>query len=307
MQSAHYSNGSITTLNACLLLVTAILTGIAVAWSSFNEYSGWFSLTILLLLGIPHGAVDHLIDLGSKGKTNFDPMFYVQYLLLMGIMGGIWLLSSGFALLMFLGISAFHFGQSQWHGIGLNKAVSYLLYFSWGTLILSTVIFFNLEQCVDLIAGMGWDFTSEWFTRKFWLWSLVTSMVLVVAILPYAWMINKIQFKQIALELLFIQLLLLLSITTDALFTFAVYFGVWHSVKALILEYEFLNKVVKTPARFILQLLPYTLMALIGLFSLHIIFKLYLPEVSIYMVLFVLISLLTVPHLVIMHPVYESN
>src|SRR6056297_3409000 len=73
---------------------------------------------MILFIGIPHGATDYLIFQslsqpmwGSREMTHF----YFNYVLLMGSYALLWWLTPTAALVVFIAISIYHFGQSNWN------------------------------------------------------------------------------------------------------------------------------------------------------------------------------------------------
>ena len=87
----------------------------------------------LFILGIPHGALDHLTE--SLFSTNkITVRFVVTYLLLMVPIFLIWMLSPLVGLLFFLIYSSWHFGQTDFKSWGLE---SNTFAFIWGVVLLS--------------------------------------------------------------------------------------------------------------------------------------------------------------------------
>ena len=70
-----------------------------------------YSSLFILLIGIPHGAIDHILLFRKREMSQLT--FYSIYL---GLIVGfiiLWHITPIFSLLFFLLISAFHFGESQ--------------------------------------------------------------------------------------------------------------------------------------------------------------------------------------------------
>lgn len=69
-----------------------------------------------LLFGLPHGAIDHLVALGLAGKgLNTRSLFCVAglYLLLSILYGCLWLTAPGLAIVGFLMMTTYHWGQAD--------------------------------------------------------------------------------------------------------------------------------------------------------------------------------------------------
>jgi len=91
------------------------LTILLIALNSHPFVQSIIGYSILLVgmiaVGLPHGAVDHLIS--SKGlNTQITPKFVLTYLGLMTVMGVLWFIFPNATLLTFLLFSALHFGQA---------------------------------------------------------------------------------------------------------------------------------------------------------------------------------------------------
>ena len=105
----------------------------------------------LVLVGIPHGAVDHRV-LGPSGLAPWNLKFLLSYLGLMAGMGGVWMLSPPIALALFVLFSAWHFGETEFEAWNIpHKGLA----FGWGMLLLCAIIGAHLSEVIPLLAGMG--------------------------------------------------------------------------------------------------------------------------------------------------------
>jgi hypothetical protein len=76
----------------------------------------------LVTIGIPHGAVDHLLESG-KWEFRKAPAFIVKYMAWAAAMAGLWLVAPGVALVLFLLYSSLHFGQADGKLWQLNRSI----------------------------------------------------------------------------------------------------------------------------------------------------------------------------------------
>ena len=86
-----------------------------------------FFVKLILLTGIPHGSLDHLIQEANDKRQNrvYDfAKFIVKYLLLMAVYGLAWYWFSGISLMVFLIISAWHFGETDLENVPLNHLLN---------------------------------------------------------------------------------------------------------------------------------------------------------------------------------------
>jgi len=120
----------------------------------------------LATVGIPHGAVDHLLESGHWVSRS-TPKFILVYLAYSFAMALFWYLSPKLALCLFLFYSSWHFGQSDGEQWGLGSVFSYL----WGC----TVLFYLLgthynetNEILKSISGVRMPFSSPvWLIAPF--------------------------------------------------------------------------------------------------------------------------------------------
>ena len=108
---------------------------------------------ILLLVGIPHGGIDHLIH-----NPNIRPQglasFILRYLLLMLGYGLLWWFLPLAALIAFLGMSAYHFGQSHFLEQGKLENKEGLLYLLKGAFFLFIILFGDWAMTQEILSSM---------------------------------------------------------------------------------------------------------------------------------------------------------
>ena len=101
----------------------------------------------LIIVGIPHGAMDHILE--SRGeKTNFTASFILKYLGLMGLMYVIWQINAPVALILFLGYSAWHFGESDFRELNIEGNWKS---FSWGLWLLVSILTLHLTELNEFL------------------------------------------------------------------------------------------------------------------------------------------------------------
>lgn len=120
----------------------------------------------LATVGIPHGAVDHLLESGHWVSRS-TPRFILVYLAYSFAMALFWYLSPKLALCLFLFYSSWHFGQSDGDQWGFGSMFSYL----WGC----TVLFYLLgthynetNEILKSISGVTMPFSAPvWLITPF--------------------------------------------------------------------------------------------------------------------------------------------
>ena len=246
---------------------------------------------ILMLVGIPHGGIDHLIhnpQIGSAGLLRF----LLRYLLLMLAYGLIWWLLPLAALLAFLGMSAYHFGQSHFIGRPQHAKLDGLLFMCKGSFFLAVILFGNWQETIDILQPI----TSINLGPN---QRLILIGLLLGATLGTQFVKGDSLCKEDAMDYLVLAPLLFLS---PLLISFIVYFGFWHSMPSMLAEYAYLKTIpaFDSPAKFGKQLLPFSGISLVGIVLLLVLGMEFLDSSELYLLFFILISLISLPHILYM-------
>ncbi|MEM7109471.1 MAG: Brp/Blh family beta-carotene 15,15'-dioxygenase [Bacteroidota bacterium] len=274
-----------------------------------EEIQAYLFLLILVTVGIPHGALDHKIIFSNKSYGKKDKVkFYVTYVVLMVITGLCWFINAQWSFILFLFISAFHFGQSQFYYVNLKGILGGLLYLSWGVFLLSSIIWLNLGECIDFFLSLPQLRAETYITSTIIGMSVILSFIMFSGLVSYALIKRKMSFKALGYEVVSLLIIIGLAAKTTAVMAFIVYFGLWHSLISLSLEYKHLNN--KNPnfrfGDFIKELLPHSTIAFLFMAVFYWYSFSYEWTISPYMLFIILISIITVPHLFVMGRMYNS-
>jgi lycopene beta-cyclase len=143
-----FKNQFIQPIFLCFLTIIFILLGNN---ESLQETAGyWFIAIGLITIGIPHGAVDHLLETG-KWEYKKSPVFIIKYLLLSFIVLALWYWIPALGLILFLIYSSWHFGQADAKVFGLSVTSSFL----WGTSVLLYIVGTHQTETNQILAFMG--------------------------------------------------------------------------------------------------------------------------------------------------------
>lgn len=266
-----------------------------------------YSSLSILLFGIPHGAIDHIIFFKKRQLTKLK--FYLVYL---GLIVGfvlMWHIAPVLSLILFLLISAFHFGESQFEDIKITKVLKNIFFFFWGIALLATLIYYNINELANVTAYFDDTLAFE----KVYDIKKVTILYYVTNIITIASMILMAVYKQIKIERLLSEFFLLFLIhITFFLFPFIIgftlYFVVLHSLKVMQDEIEFFKK--DNPKFSILDFLkllaPYSILSIFFTTILLLLsYYSYIPY-SIPFLSIIIISVITLPHAIVMNIFYNE-
>ncbi len=263
---------------------------------------------LIIAFGIPHGALDHILFFKKRNTSHIK--FYSIYLGLVLSFILLWIYFPILSLLLFLIISAFHFGESQFEDLEIKKySHSLLLYLSWGLSLLTNLIFYNVNELNNLTTffedteSFYYLYNHELVTYGFILFNTVTICILLN-------LIHKkiINWNKLLSELFLFGLIHLTFYLFPFIIGFTLYFVILHSIKVMKYEYNFLkNESKKFNLIIFLKLVtPYTLLSLFftGLF--FILSYNELISISIPLLSIIIISAITLPHAIVMHIFYNE-
>ncbi|REG94684.1 Brp/Blh family beta-carotene 15,15'-dioxygenase [Algoriphagus antarcticus] len=248
----------------------------------------FFSI-VLIIVGIPHGAIDHLTSdpqINKKGLLRF----LLLYISLISIYLLSWIYLPVPALLAFILMSAYHFGQTHFINRTVKNKFKVLLYVSRGLYFLLLILAGDLSLTKSILSPIAkLPDVNLFYILPFFL----------VATVVIQWF-STIKFNRYdLLELAILGPILFLS---PLMISFIVYFGFWHALPSMTSEYEFLKKYpgYNTFKKFSKHLLPFSAISIVGIALTLIIGINYLDKNELILIFFVLISLISFPHILYM-------
>ena len=266
-----------------------------------------YSSILILLLGIPHGAIDHVLFFKKRKMSQLK--FYSIYLGLSFLFVILWHILPVTSLILFLLISAFHFGESQFADILFKKSLRFIFYFFWGLCLLSTLMYYNVSELYDITSYFDDTIVLDkiYNREKIGVFFYITNVVTILSIIALTYL------KKINNDRLFSELFLLFLIhATFYLFPFIIgftlYFVALHSIKVMNDEFKFLKDEDKNFSimSFLKLLAPYSILSIIGTsFLLILSYYNYIPY-SIPFLAIIIISVITLPHAIVMNIFYNE-
>lgn len=299
-------------MNRFTFIFVICLYGLFLIYQAFTElnleqqllYSSFF----ILIFGIPHGAIDHILFF--RKRTMSQLKFYSLYLGLIVLFVVAWLYFPILSFVFFLILSAFHFGESQFIDAELSLSkFNPLLFLFWGLALLATLMYYNIGELVAITAyfkdteDLAVVYNQELFFSFFAITNLTT-----IALILYFYVKNQLTKKRLSSELFLIALIHLTFFLFPFIIGFTLYFVVLHSIRVMNQEYLFLKAEEDSFGfkEFLKLLLPYSLLSIFFTAILLALSHYGYINISIPYISIIIISAITLPHAIVMHVFYQK-
>lgn len=307
MHAVPARTGGVSTVVLAITMGFALLGNFASALMSQCE--PFLVLGLMLLIGLPHGATDHGLFLALTKERSFSKKvnFYLIYALVIGTYAALWYLLPLLAFIIFMLLSVYHFGQSNWADIDYGQQqLGRFHYLIWGTGILLTPILLYGQEAATIVA----DMTSTMLVvpSSSSILVFISSMAIAnLVFLLFCWRRKIICGRRVLKEILGYALLLGMFFTNSLLLGFTVYFVFWHSLASAKDQFQFFQHRLSPAVRKQLYLGIITTVGGALAFCLIVWFGPG-PEAAllpgIIGSVFIFISLLTLPHMLLVEGLY---
>ncbi|MFN4086370.1 MAG: Brp/Blh family beta-carotene 15,15'-dioxygenase [Spirosomataceae bacterium] len=283
--------------------ILIILPLLILAWSEWIGFEEMQVIGFLLVgvwvTGIPHGGLDHLVAKKSAQDLNqpFSILsFLVKYLGRMVIFGLIWLISPVLGLLGFICLSALHFGEIDLQYFKWPHQTLYRVFaFAYGVSILGGLFLTHLEEVNTILHQFpfvhGWDTLYRFLVSHEGVIEAMGITTILIGLLWLGAITNQWKAAQHSISILLVWWLILWRL--PLLMGFAVYFCCWHAILTFM---ELKNFMGFSWIQLSKKAIPFSLIALVGIFALIGIFWYFNHPELLWPVLFIGIALLTAPH-----------
>ena len=268
------------------------------------NYQDMVGFSLILSVGLIHGANDLLIiKRNTSSDTNFSQFkSFIKYfgIVLAGLV--FFYFFPSFALISFILVSIYHFGEQHIEAIPLEKNLKntrrYISIISHG-ILLFTIIFMNNTK---VVAEVFSSFNIVFLNYNFLIIILIITSILYASIL----IIKKDLQPFLISEILFFGLFYFLSITSSLILCFSVYFIFFHSILSIKdqVKYIYGSNNSKSLKRYIKNSLPYFILALIFL----ILFFIYaeIDNNDLLPIIFTFLAAITFPHVLVIEKMYRT-
>jgi beta-carotene 15,15'-dioxygenase len=283
------------------LLIQGLLVTLFYLLNVDQHTQAVFGGVLLCVVGIPHGANDYLYrqDASALGVLKFL-LTYVGSMLLYLVL---WWVAPAMALVAFFVVSFHHFGQSNFE----KPYVWYWPSMLWGIWILLLPVMLHLSEALGIFTDMI-SFSGLWSTVPHSgnvpsfgipLWQYI---VLITVAALYVVSLIRFERENLYRYLLQFAAVSIWYLVTPLLFGFITVFCLWHASQSLQHQANYFQFSFKKSAmQFAKAMVPFSFLALLG-FGLYVyFFEFKISEA------FVLLSLISLPHIVVMHRLYAHT
>lgn len=256
----------------------------------------------VLTIGIIHGANDLYIVSKIRRTTTKQHFSYlfVIYVLFVFVMVLALYRFPLWSLLLFVIISSFHFGEQQWFQKSTNISVGlYFFYAAFGFMLFSLLFFSHKSETADIIFEITSKRIPDYFFERFLLFSSI------MAVFFLCLTIKKLK-PQLLMQAISLLVLILLFSQTSLLWSFSIYFVLWHSLPSLKEQAAVLHPHDSSPIRsYIKSALPYWLLSLIGLTAAVLFVD--NETISLTSLFFAFLAAITIPHVIVIFFMHEKD
>lgn len=285
-----------------------VLSFLSLWLNAYIPAKGLYLLGLFLILsfGILHGANDIVIISKTFKKLKnkslaFLISFYLTFVLLFALFFSI---LPDFALLFFIIFSAYHFGEQHWNHILLNsnRVINSLFYLSYGSLIFTLIFYFHQFE-VEIIVN---DIIGYSISLNFLETLLIIQGISIVLLSIFYYNTEKTFKSQLVEQLLYLLVLSIIFRVSDLIWSFAIYFVLWHSVPSLNDQIKYIHgEVTKSSILFYFKKsFWYWLVSVIGLG----LFFWFFRDTKIFeALLFSFIAAITFPHVLVIAKMFVKK
>jgi len=263
-----------------------------------TKFQALLGFVLIFSFGILHGANDLLLIRKSNSSKPYNSTLRLLGVYILVVLLGIVLffVMPALALLLFIGVSAYHFGEQQWQSIHqyFPKKLVVFFQFLYGLLILLLLFAMHPIEVASIIK----DITKDSNLNLPITLVLYTCGLAFLALNVYMFIsITKIR-KKLLLELFHLLIFAIIFKSSSLIWGFAIYFILWHSIPSIIDQIRFIEGTfsMKHFRTYCKSAWLYWLISIVGIITLYSIFR----ETHLFNALFFsFLAAITFPHVIV--------
>jgi beta-carotene 15,15'-dioxygenase len=262
---------------------------------------------LILTFGILHGANDIVlienINKTTKRTSNISHIANYVLFVLFGLLAFYQIPS--IALLFFVVVSGYHFGEQQWQFIKNDVSIAYkaTLQTVYGIFILVLLFACNKNEVQNII----YEITNHLIVINLFENTLKVFAFIMLLHFVYLYVALKNKRNQLVLEFFYLLVFAVIFSSTSLIWGFAIYFIIWHSIPSIIDQTKFIynDYSFQSILLYVKSGLLYWILSLVGIVIFYYIFG----DRKIFTALFFsFLAAITFPHVyVIIKMFYRKN
>ena len=252
-------------------------------WLNILAFSG------ILTFGIIHGANDLLLINKVSDNKNIKLQFIYYILMVFGFFIFFYKIQI-LALITFVLLSSFHFGEHQWTLYEKSKKkLIKVFYFNYGLTIFSLIFYFNFIEVNEII----FDITTQELGLDFFYYLLLGSSLLTLFSVIIFYQYLK---SQLIIQIILLILLIFTLNFSTLIWSFGIYFVFWHSIPSIVEQTKFIygKSKSKSIGDYFKKAFIYWILSLIGLLFTYYFFK--ESQSQLLSIFFSFLASITFPH-----------
>jgi|TARA_B110000090_G_scaffold13060_1_gene13020 Brp/Blh family beta-carotene 15,15'-monooxygenase len=278
-----------------MLYFTFFLLWVSIQFGEVVE--DFIAYIMVVSIGILHGANDLLIlSKKNKGRKTFIKNLII-YLGIICVCLLIYFYSPFVAILLFVFLSAYHFGEEHLGAlIAVNPVFDFLYFLGYGMFIFALLFY----QSISGVDAVMLELTGAIFTTQQIEATLIASAICLFAGSVYLVVSKRNVLEFFIKESFYLLLLFLVFKTSSLILGFAIYFILWHSIPSIIHQIEFISGNLNKASFlfYVKKALIYWILSVVGLLFLYQI----VPAVELFStVIFTILFAVTAPHTWVMY------
>ena len=260
-----------------------------------------FLIAVLILFGVPHGALDLYIDQHLHKSESNQKIFLLKYIANIIVYAVVWYFFPVVALVIFILITAYHFGEMDWLG-KTDNAVQKMAYsvigLLWILLLLSKNINFALQIFIRMERSAFNE--SQWTTLAGKIYPITLIGLALVYIILFFFKAHFFSKNKYYYYLILQQaILIIFALYMPLWLCFAFYFGFWHSLLSfdkIRITFDMPNNIIGWK-NLLIKAAPFSIMAWFGFLYITFLTLNSKDASGIFTLLFISLSVLALPHL----------
>ena len=267
-------------------------------------YQDIVGFLLILSIGVIHGANDLLIIKKYTRKDSLKSQInYFLYYLGLVLLGFLFFYAfPSIALLSFVLVSIYHFGEQHWESNSFNtnlyKGKKIFPIILHGLTFFLVIFINNIDVVNDVLAS---------FNTIFLDYSVLETLLIILFSIYMLMLLSFELFRRYFIgEFLFFLLLYFLTMNSSLIYGFSVYFIFFHSILSIKdqVNYIYEDDKSKYIKKYLINALPYFLLALFFLVGFY--FFVDIESINILPIIFTFLAAITFPHVIVIEKMYST-